>query len=200
MKRIGLTGGIASGKSRVARLLVERGVPVIDADRVARAVVEPGRPALAEIADRWPGVVRDGHLDRKALGAVIFGNPVERRALEAILHPRIRAEVESRFAELEERGVPRAVYEAPLLVETGFDRLLDELIVVSASEEVQLRRLMERDGFDLEGARARLAAQASPAERLAKATFVIENDGDLDALRARLDAVWSEVERKTSGD
>lgn len=196
MKRIGLTGGIASGKSVVAARLAARGVPVIDADRIARDVVEPGRPALAEIAARWPAVVRGGALDRKALGAIVFAEPGERAALEAILHPRIREELERAFRGLEDAGVPIAVYEAPLLVETGSDAALDALIVVSAPEALQIERVMRRDGLDEAQARARLAAQLSAEARLAKATFVIENSGDLRALERNVDDVWDQVERR----
>lgn len=196
MKRIGLTGGIASGKSVVAARLAARGVPVIDADRIARDVVEPGRPALAEIAARWPAVVRGGALDRKALGAIVFADPGERAALEAILHPRIREELERAFRGLEDEGVPIAVYEAPLLVETGSDAALDALIVVSAPEALQIERVMRRDGLDEAQARARLAAQLSAEARLAKATFVIENSGDLRALERNVDDVWEQVERR----
>ena len=196
MKRIGLTGGIASGKSVVAARLAARGVPVIDADRIARDVVEPGRPALAEIAARWPSVVRGGTLDRKALGAIVFADPGERAALEAILHPRIREELERAFRGLEDEGVPIAVYEAPLLVETGSDAALDALIVVSAPEALQVERVMRRDGLDEAQARARLAAQLSAEARLAKATFVIENSGDLRALERNVDDVWEQVERR----
>jgi len=196
VKRIGFTGGIASGKSVVAARLAARGVPVIDADRIARDVVEPGRPALAEIAARWPAVVRGGALDRKALGAIVFADPGERAALEAILHPRIREELERAFRGLEDEGVPIAVYEAPLLVETGSDAALDALIVVSAPEALQIERVMRRDGLDEAQARARLAAQLSAEARLAKATFVIENSGDLRALERNVDDVWEQVERR----
>lgn len=196
MKRIGLTGGIASGKSTVARMLAERGVPVIDADRLAREVVEPGTEALAAIAARWPQVVREGRLDRKALGAIVFGDPGERRALEAIVHPAIRRESERRMAALEAEGVPLAVYEAALLIENGLDRVLDATVLVAAPEEVQVERLVARDGLDPEAARARIAAQLPLAEKRKRATFVIENDGDLATLRERVDRVWGEIERR----
>lgn len=196
MKRIGLTGGIASGKSTVARMLAERGVPVIDADRLAREVVEPGTEALAAIAARWPQVVREGRLDRKALGAIVFADPGERRALEAIVHPAIRRESERRMAALEAEGVPLAVYEAALLIENGLDRVLDATVLVAAPEEVQVERLVARDGLDPEAARARIAAQLPLAEKRKRATFVIENDGNLATLRERVDRVWGEIERR----
>ena len=196
MKRIGLTGGIASGKSAVAARLIAKGVPVIDADRIAREVVEPGRPALAEIAARWPEVVRDGALDRKALGAIVFADARARRELESILHPRIREELERRFLALEREGVPLAVYEAPLLVETGSHADLDALVVVSAPEEQQIERVMRRDGLDEAQAKARLSAQLPAEARLAKATFVVDNSGDLRALERNVDDVWAQVERR----
>ncbi|HEY0840420.1 MAG TPA: dephospho-CoA kinase [Vulgatibacter sp.] len=198
MKRIGLTGGIASGKSAVAAMLAEKGIPVIDADVLARKVVEPGTPGLAAIAARWPSVVRDGALDRKALGAIVFASPDERLALEAITHPMIRAKLEQTFRALEDRGEPLAVYEAPLLVETGSDAGLDALIVVSAPERVQIERLIARDRLDEAQARARLAAQSTAEARLAKATFVVDNSGDREALAREVDSVWAEVERRFS--
>ena len=196
MRIVGLTGGIASGKSTVARMLAAKGVPVVDADAIAREVVEPGRPALAAIAARWPAVVRDGRLDRQALGAIVFADPVEREALEAIVHPAIATEVAARMAALARTGTPRAVYEAALLVEAGLDRDLDALVVVALSEEEQVRRLVARDGMPEAEARARVAAQAPLSEKLARADYVIENSGDLDDLRARVDALWSRVERE----
>lgn len=197
MKRIGLTGGIASGKSTVARLLAEKGVPVIDADALARRVVEPGSPALAEIAARWPSVVEDGRLDRKALAAIVFSDPAERKALEAITHPRIRAEAERRFAEAEAAGAPQAVYEAALLFENDLDRELDATILVAAPIEQQIERLCARDGLDRRAAEERLRAQLPLEEKRARATFVVENDADLETLRRRVDAVWDEVVRRT---
>lgn len=199
MKRIGLTGGIASGKSAVAAMLAARGIPVIDADVLARRVVEPGTPGLAQIAERWPSVVQGGALDRKALGAIVFASPGERLALEAIVHPAVRAELERSFRALEDQGVPIAVYEAPLLVETGSDAGLDALIVVSAPEHVQIERLMARDRLDEAQARARLAAQVPPEIRLAKATFVIDNSGDRDALAREVNEVWAQVQRRFPG-
>jgi len=197
LKRIGLTGGIASGKSTVARLLAEKGVPVIDADALARRVVEPGSPALAEIAARWPSVVEDGRLDRKALAAIVFSDPAERKALEAITHPRIRAEAERRFAEAEAAGAPQAVYEAALLFENDLDRELDATILVAAPIEQQIERLRARDGLDRRAAEERLRAQLPLEEKRARATFVVENDADLETLRRRVDAVWDEVVRRT---
>jgi dephospho-CoA kinase len=193
---VGLTGGIASGKSTVARLLAERGVPVVDADALAREVVAPGTPALAAIAARWPSVVRGGALDRKALGAIVFADPVEREALEAIVHPAIAAEADRRLAALEAAGASIAVYEAALLVERGLDQGLDALVVVALPAEEQVRRLVARDGIAEAEARARVEAQAPLAEKLRRADYVIDNTGSLEDLRARVDELWSRVERE----
>lgn len=196
MKRIGLTGGIASGKSTVARLLAERGVPVVDADALARDVVAPGTAGLAAIAARWPSVVHEGVLDRKALGAIVFADPAERRALEAITHPRIRAESARRLAAAEEAGAPRAIYEAALLFENDLDRELDATLLVAAPPELQVDRLQARDRVSRAEARARLDAQLPLEAKRARATFVIENDGSLAELVRSVDAVWEEVERR----
>jgi dephospho-CoA kinase len=196
LKRIALTGGLASGKSTVARLLAERGVPVVDADALARDVVAPGTDGLAAIAARWPSVVHDGVLDRKALGAIVFADPAERRALEAITHPRIRAESARRLGVVEQTGAPRAIYEAALLFENDLDRELDATLLVSAPTDLQLARLQARDGVSPAEARARLDAQLPLEAKMARATFVIENDGSLDELVRRAEAVWAEVERR----
>jgi dephospho-CoA kinase len=196
LRRIGLTGGIASGKSLVADALRGKGVEVIDADAVAREVVEPGRPALADIARRWPHVMRDGRLDRAALGALVFGDPTQRRELERIVHPRIQEEVAARMAAAEAGGAPHVVYEAALLLENGLDAGMDATIVVSAPPEVQVRRLKERDGLSEGEARSRIATQMPLQEKLARATIVIENTGSPEELRRRVDEVWREVETR----
>ncbi len=195
MKRIGLTGGIASGKSTVARMLAERGVPVIDADALARVVVAPGSPGLSEIAARWPAVVREGVLDRKALGAIVFADSDERRALEAITHPRIREESARRLREAEASGAPVAVYEAALLFENDLDRGMDASILVALEPALQIERLQARDGVSEADAAARIRAQMPVDAKRARATYVIENDGDLEALRRRVDEVWTAIER-----
>ena len=190
MRVYGLTGNIGSGKSTVARLLRDRGVPVVDADQVAREVVEPGQPALAEIAARFPGVAfPDGRLDRKALGACVFADEAERKALNAILHPRIAEEVARRLAALAEGGAALAVYEAALIVENGLDAMLDGLVVVTAPEGEQVRRVVLRDGLAEPETRARIAAQLPAAVKAARADFVIENAGPPEALVAQVDRV-----------
>jgi dephospho-CoA kinase len=202
VRLFGLTGNIGAGKSTVARLLVRHGVPVIDADQVARDVVQSGQPALGEIAARFgPGVLQaDGSLDRKALGALVFSDANERKALNAIIHPRISQAAAVRIAALAAAGHAVAVYEAALIVENGLDRGLDGLIVVTAKEELQLVRLRLRDGLTEAEALARLAAQLPAAEKVKRATFVIENHGseaDLDAQVAKLlDSMRDETVKK----
>lgn len=194
MRIWGLTGNIGAGKSTVARLLVARGVPVVDADLVAREVVLPGQPALAEILARFPGVgTAEGGLDRKALGARIFRDSGERLALNAIVHPRIAAEVARRMAALAEAGEPVAVYEAALIVENRQHEGLAGLVVVTAPEEVQLARLRARDRSSEAEARARLAAQLPAAEKARLATVVIDNAGSEAALAAQVDALCARL-------
>lgn len=186
----GLTGNIGSGKSTVGRMLAARGIPVVDADQVAREVVEPGRPALRDIALRFPDAVRpDGSLDRKALAARVFADPQERQALNAIVHPRIAEEVATRMAELAASGEKVAVYEAALIVENGLHRNLDGLIVVTAPAEAQIDRLRQRDGMTEEEARARIAAQLPAAEKARQATVVLENAGSEAELAAMVDGL-----------
>ena len=190
MRVYGLTGNIGSGKSTVARLLRERGVPVVDADQVARDLVLPGQPALAEIAARFPGVVAaDGRLDRKALGARVFADEAERKALNEILHPRIAAESGSRLAALAEGGRELAIYEAALIIENGLDAMLDGLVVVTAPEDDQVRRVAARDGLAEAETRARIAAQLPAKEKAARGDFVIDNGSGLEALAAQVDRV-----------
>jgi dephospho-CoA kinase len=174
----GLTGNIGSGKSTVGRMLAARGVPVIDADQVAREVVEPGKPALRDIASRFPGVLRkDGSLDRKALAGRVFADAAEREALNAIVHPRIAEEVASRMAALAARGEKVAVYEAALIVENGLQEGLDGLIVVTAPPDLQVERLRTRERMEEAEARARIAAQLPAGEKTRHATVVIDNSG-----------------------
>jgi dephospho-CoA kinase len=184
--RIGLTGGIASGKSTVAQRFRELGIPVIDADEAARAVVAPGRPGLAQIVEQFgPGVLSaSGMLDRRALRERIFADPPARSRLEAILHPLIRAEM-SQLAD--EASGPYLVMAIPLLVEGGPRADLDRILVVDLDESTQLARILARDGSSVTEARAILAAQASRAERLAAAHDILENTGSIDDLRRGVD-------------
>ncbi len=183
--RIGLTGGIASGKTAVADLFAARGVPVLDTDQIARDVVEPGTPGLAEVVTAFgPDVLAaDGRLDRRALRERVFARPDDRRRLEAILHPLIRAELERRSAAA---GGPYQVFVIPLLVEGAGQTRVDRVLVVDCPEDTQLARLMARDGGTEAAARAILAAQASRAERLAIADDVIANTGTLAQLEPQV--------------
>lgn len=195
---IGLTGGIASGKSTVAKLLVERGATVIDADLLARQVVEPGQPALAELVARFGAAILtpEGKLDRKRLGAIAFSDPEARADLGKITHPRIAAASARAIAEASERGVEVVFYEAALLVENNAHQGLAGLVVVAATPEVQEARVVARDGLSLEEARARIAAQFPLDRKLAAATWVLHNDGDLDRLTTQVDALVAEIEAR----
>jgi dephospho-CoA kinase len=187
---VGLTGGIGSGKSTAAQLIAARGIPVIDADQLAREAVAPGSPALREIAATWPEVITpDGHLDRRALGRKIFSSSEARTRLEGILHPRIIELSTARAAELAAAGHRLAFYEASLLVETGRYRDLDGLVVVDAPEELRVARVVKRDGSQEADVRARMAAQATPDDKRKLATFLVDNDGDLARLRAQVEAM-----------
>ena len=195
---IGLTGGIASGKSAVATMLRARGAAVVDADAIARAIVEPGEPAFEEIRV-WFGdevIGADGRLDRKRLGDRVFADPEARQALNAITHPRIAIRSQEEIARWAERGAGVVFYEAALLVENKAYEWLDGLIVVSAPAHLQIERLRARDGLDEEAARARIMAQLPLAEKLTHATWVIDNDGDLGALAAQVALVVAAIEEK----
>lgn len=190
MIRVGLTGGIASGKTAVSTMLAERGAVIIDADLLAREVVAPGTPGLAAVISRFgTEVVSNGTLDRARLGQIVFADATARRDLEAIVHPAVRA----RAAKIEQSAAEEAVvvHVIPLLVETGQAKSFDVCVVVDVDPATQLRRLLERGGLDEAQARARIAAQASREERLAVADLVIDNNGDLDALRVQVGNVWS---------
>jgi len=186
--RIGLTGGIASGKSTVAREFAALGVPVIDADEIARAVVTPGSGALGEIVAAFGAdfVTASGELDRRRLRAHVFADAAARERLEAILHPRIR---KAMLAASDAAGGPYQVLVVPLLVESGFDREVDRVLVVDCSEETQRRRLLERDAEDPARVEQILAAQADRATRRARADDVIGNDGDPERLRAQVEVL-----------
>lgn len=196
---IGLTGGIASGKSTVADMLRALGAHIIDADQLARRVVEPGTPALAELVARFGADILqpDGTLDRKRLGDIVFADPEARQALNRITHPRIAAASQEAIARLAAAGVDPIVYEAALIVENQLYTWMQGLIVVSVPPEVQLARLMARDGLTEDAARARLAAQLPLADKVAVADHVIDNSGSLDDTRARVRAVWDRLRKPT---
>ncbi len=201
MLRVGLTGGIACGKTEVARELARLGLAVVDADRLAREVVEPGRPAFDEVVARFGGAVvgSDGRLDRGALGRLVFSDPAARLELEAITHPRIAEAGARQLARLEAEGQEVAVYEAALLVESGLARAFDLLVVVAAGPETQRRRLAERDGLDAEAARGRLGAQLPLEDKLAVADLVVWNEGDLESLRERVGELARELRERARG-
>jgi dephospho-CoA kinase len=198
MLRVGLTGGIASGKTTVSDALEERGAVVIDADVLAREVVEPGTPGLAAVVERFgPGLLADdGQLDRAALGRLVFADPVARRDLEAIVHPAVRA----RAAALEAAAAADAVvvHVIPLLVETGQADDFDVLVVVDVEPEQQLERLRERSGLDDEAAMARIAAQATRSARLAVADVVLANHTDTDDLVGQVDRLWLDLRARAT--
>ncbi len=201
MRMVGLTGGIGSGKSTVARLLEDWGAVVIDADQVAREIVEPGESALAEIAARFGAEVAlqpDGSLDRPAIAAIVFGDDAARRDLEAITHPRIGERIEQRIlaAAADEAADGRervVVVDHPLLVESGAATGYPVLIVVTAPVEVRVHRLVEHRGMDPEDARARIRAQVDDDTRLAVATHVIDNSGEPDETRQQVEALAVEL-------
>lgn len=185
MLRIGLTGGIASGKSTVAGMFAARGVPVIDADEIAHRLTRPGEPALREIADAFGAdLLHDGALDRRRLAERVFHNPSDRRRLEAILHPRIRDVMRTEAGRL---AAAYCLLVIPLLVETGQRDLVDRLLVVDVDEQTQIDRIRRRDPRSEDEIRAILAAQAPRARRLAAADDVIANTGDLAALESQVE-------------
>ena len=189
--RVGLTGGVASGKSTVSRMLAELGAVVIDADLLAREVVAPGTDGLAEVVAAFgPGMLTaDGELDRAAMAVIVFGDEARRRVLEGIVHPRVRA----RGAEIEAAAAEGAVvvHDIPLLAETGQAAAFDAVIVVDVPVETQVERMVGLRGMTRDDAEARVAAQATRGDRLAIATHVIDNTGTCEELRARVDAVYA---------
>lgn len=195
MTVVALTGGIAAGKSTVSALFAQLGAVCIDADDVAREVVLPGTPALKEIAVAFgPDILRDGHLDREALGRIVFSDDTARERLNAIVHPRVR----ERTAELIDKAQnsrPGAVviYAIPLLVEASSGRTFDKVIAVSATPEVRIHRLMTSRGMTEADARSRIAAQADESERLDIADYVIDTNGTLDETERQVREIWSQL-------
>ncbi len=192
MFRLGLTGGIGSGKSTVSARLAGHGAVVIDYDQLARDAVELGTPALAAIIERFgAGIIApDGTLDRPALGSLVFGDDAARADLEAITHPAIWDLAIAREATVPDDGV--VVHDHPLLVEVGMAAFCDLVVVVDVPEDVQVERLVTLRGMTEADARARMAAQASREVRLAEADVVLENSGSLEDLEARVDDLWAE--------
>ena len=193
MKRIGLTGGIGSGKSTVARMLAERGAVVVDADQIARELVEPGGAALAELVTEFgPRILQaDGSLSRGELAAMAFSDPRATERLNAIMHPLIGAEAQRRINDEPEAAV--VVYDMPLLVETGQADLVDLVVVVDVPEAVQLDRAVRLRGLDEADVQRRMSVQASRADRLARADVVIDNAGSLPQTHEQVDQLWDRL-------
>lgn len=191
----GLTGGIGSGKSTAAALFRERGVPIVDADELAREAVAPGSPGLAQVTAAFgPEILAgDGSLDRKALGTLVFSDAEARRRLNAITHPIVRRLSQERFRALDEQGVKLAGYDVPLLFEVGLDAVLRPIVVVTAREATQLERILARDGISAAAARERIAAQLPLGEKQKRADYVLYNNGTLAALAAQVDVLLEKL-------
>ena len=189
--RVGLTGGIGSGKSVVASVFAEHGALVVDTDAIAREVVAPNSDGLREIARVWPQTVRGGALDRGTLADIVFGDPAARERLNALLHPHIRRIALERDARAKPGQL--VVHVVPLLFETGYDRIVDKSVLVTAPLERRIARVVERDHLDEARVRARIAAQIEPDRARRAADFVIENDDGLEQLRARAWAVYEQL-------
>ncbi len=194
MYKIGLTGGIASGKSTILNWLKEKGVTFWDADQVAREVVAPGSEGLQALANHFGNdIVReDGSLNRPRLGEIVFQSPQKIEELDAIMHPLILRRMEEDTKQAEQQGVKTMIYDVPLLLETGWDGLMDEVWLVDTRPSVQLKRLMERDGFTKEAAKQRIASQMPLEEKRKKATYRIRNSSSLAVLEKHLNALWEE--------
>lgn len=200
MVLIGLTGGIGSGKSTVARMCAQRGWRVVDADRIARDIVEPGQPALAELAQEFGQDIlqEDGSLNRKELAHRAFVDTERTQLLNSITHPRIQEETQRQFVAAREEAVDFTVYDMPLLVDNGLEGDMDFVIVVDVNPEERVRRLVKFRGLDEVDARKRINAQISDHERLAAATHVIDNNGTLKQLAERAAAVCDDIEAVSS--
>ncbi len=192
--RVGLTGGIGSGKSEVARILESLGAYVVDTDKLARQAVAPGSDGLRQIARAWPSVVRDDCLDRAALAQIVFSDPTARERLNAIVHPHVRrfAEECDRYA----RPGQLIVHVVPLLFESDYDERVDASILVVAPEAERLRRVTQRDRLSEEQVRARIAAQIDPEEARCRATYVVENAAGFPQLREQVREVYDALTRQ----
>lgn len=193
MKLVGLTGNIGVGKSTVAAMIRDKGIPVIDADQLSREILQPGEAAHADVLAHFPGVARAGVIDRRALALRVGMDPAKRKLLESITHPEIQARMLERARALAADGHKLAFYEASLLVETGRHKDFDALVVVTAPREEQLARVIRRDGCSATEVKWRLDAQLAPEEKLKAATHVIDNRGDLAALQAQVDKLLAEL-------
>ena len=199
MRVFGLTGGIASGKSTVGRMFQELGLPVVDADQIARQIVVSGSPAYQDLVATFGREILDdqGDIDRKRLGQRVFGDPQSRARLNQITHPRIAERTAEVLATLAQQGQPVALYEAALLVENGIHHGLAGLIVVRVDEAAQRKRLAIRDGLSTDDIEQRIHAQLPLEEKLAAATYVIDNQGSLDETLAQVQRVYVELTKKS---
>jgi dephospho-CoA kinase len=191
---VGLTGGIATGKSTVSEILRQLGCEIIDADRLARDVVEPEQPAWKQIVAEFGGgvVTAERALDRKKLGAIVFADPERRKRLEAITHPAIRARFQARLDELAAQGFAGiVVFDAPVMIESGNYKNMDRLVVVVTDDATQAARLQERDGTDEAQGRRKIASQMPLAEKAKLADYVIDNSGDREATAAEVRRVFA---------
>ena len=193
MKKIGLTGGIGSGKSTVSGRLAEHGAFIVDADKIACEIVEPGQPALAELDHAFDGVINpDGTLNRQELARQAFATKEKTQVLNNITHPRIRARTQELFDQAEAQGEPVVVYDMPLLIENGEAEKMDAVWVVDAPDEVRIQRLVDHRGLDEDDARRRINAQIDRETRLAAADTVLDNGGSVEELLAQVDKAWQE--------
>jgi dephospho-CoA kinase len=199
---VGLTGGIATGKSTVATIFAELGAYRIDADRLARDVVKPGQPAMQAIMNYFGKdiVNENGQLNRKKLADIIFADPVKRNVLNEMTHPPIRALLRDELAQARKKGACVALVEVPLLYEGGFDRDVDVVVVVSVRATTQLSRLMTRENLNEQEAQLRVSAQMPLAEKVARADFVVNNDGDHDHARQQVNEIWQQLRRECTND
>ena len=195
MRIIGLTGGIASGKSTVASILSEFGATIIDADKIAREIVEPGKSALREIHKAFGDdiLLADGSLNRQRLGEMIFNDPTKRQLLNSIVHPKIIEECQKRLEYYKQAGKQAVILEVPLLIEIGMDAMVDEVWLVAADTQTQINRLIKRDGLSKGQALKRIEAQMSLEEKIPKADIIIDGQLSIDEVRSYLKILWNNV-------
>jgi dephospho-CoA kinase len=202
MKIIGLTGGIASGKSTVSRMLSDLGAEIIDADNIAREIVEPGMETLKRIVENFGSSVLnpDGTLDRKALGYKVFNNSEKLNLLNEITHPEIRRIIKERVSEIRERDIEKnIVVDAAVLIESGMNDLVDEVWVVYVDHDTQVMRLMKRDNMTLEEAEMRIRSQMSFNEKIKYSPRIIDNSMDLEHTKEQVEALWSYLDNNGGG-
>ena len=201
MRIIGLTGGIASGKSTVSRMLRQLGAHILDADVIAKEIVKSGQPALEEIREAFGQeiILPDGELNRKKLGLIVFGNPAKLAILNEITHPRVKEKITAGLEELKSVAFTDkvvAVVDAPLLIEAGLTDMVEEVWVVAVNEEIQVERLVARDGITIEEAHKRLASQMTLKDKLAYADKVIDNNGPVEETSSQVLKLWKELNQR----